>query len=50
MIEEELSIVTANKVAHKNRSGKKTANRKREANKTANFVKWGRGKREANGK
>ena len=40
----------ANKIANKNRSGKKTVNGKNEANKTENFVKWGRGKREENGK
>ena len=40
-IEEELSIITANKVAHKKRSDKKTANKKREANKKANFCEVG---------
>ena len=34
---------------HTKKSGKKTVNGKREASKMANFfVKWGRGKREAN--
>ena len=46
-MEEELSImiVTANKIAHKDRSGKKAANGKREANKTANFCEVGERKK-----
>jgi hypothetical protein len=37
-------VEIANKITHKNRSGKKTANEKEGANKTSKLVKWGRGK------
>ena len=43
-MEEEISIIiiiNANKIAHKNRSGKKMVNGKREANKMANFCEVG---------
>ena len=45
-IEEELSItvITVNRIAHKNRSGKKTVNEKKRRIKWQIFVKWGRGK------
>ena len=50
-IEEELSMTTkAKKVALKTRSGKKTTNEKEGRINRQIFVKWGRGKQEANGK